>query len=605
MAQLSRAGVESRKRIGGGSGERAEQGAGLVEVGRDPVEPGFRRRGVRVARKLAQCGMGAAGPVGRAAGGRRRMVFQRRGEEGVDVAAGGGVERRPRQPGLAADAGERPAPVGDQIVHGDKGARQAARGALGVQHMPQPEQQAGFQRESVADGERARDLARRAEGYDDARRAFRLRQRVQPERNEPAHARILEREQRRAAEFGLEQGQRLRLKFGGGGAAEPAGRKGAPVVPAAAGGGEQGVVQMHERQGFEIAALVGEIRRQDIVRRGGAGARQHARAGRGAAAVHAQNQNRGAGRCRHFAGFGTGFCRSGQTAVGGCDGAPRQRRRRQPVSDIAVPAHAPIGARLARRGEVLREHRRIVAAILLQDMQTRFGRGYFSFLVAVGWPLSHAAFILGGYLLVNRLAPVGDDPAIFAVTGVLPYILCFYPGRMMPFLYLMNRQLLAMPVIRPIHMIVAGFIIEMIIGSIILLLLVAALAMTGVDVWPLDAPQAAAALAATLYLAIGLGAFNVVGTALLGPFYLTFYIVLMIGMYISSGVFIPVWMIPESTRRYLDFNPIFNLVEWLRSAYYASYDPDLVNKPLVLGVATVFLFLGLAGERFLRNKFFT
>ena len=176
---------------------------------------------------------------------------------------------------------------------------------------------------------------------------------------------------------------------------------------------------------------------------------------------------------------------------------------------------------------------------------------------------------------------------------------------MMAASYLMNRQLLAMPVIKPMHLMASGFIIELIIGSIVFLLLVTVLEMGGVNLWPNDVPQAVAALSATFFLALGLGAFNMVCSALFGTFYITFYVLFMAGIYIGSGVYIPAWLIPESTRRYLDYNPLFNLVEWLRSAYYASYDPDLVNKPLVLGTATVALFLGLAGERFLRNKFFT
>ena len=275
------------------------------------------------------------------------------------------------------------------------------------------------------------------------------------------------------------------------------------------------------------------------------------------------------------------------------------------MSDIAAQAHAPIGPSLARRGAVLREHRRIVAAILLQDMQTRFGRGYWSYLVVITWPLAHAGVLLSVYILLNRIAPVGDEPALFALTGVLPYILSLYPGRMMAASYLMNRQLLAMPVIKPMHLMASGFIIELIIGSIVFLLLVTVLEMGGVNLWPNDVPQAVAALSATFFLALGLGAFNMVCSALFGTFYITFYVLFMAGIYIGSGVYIPAWLIPESTRRYLDYNPLFNLVEWLRSAYYASYDPDLVNKPLVLGTATVALFLGLAGERFLRNKFFT
>jgi capsular polysaccharide transport system permease protein len=61
---------------------------------------------------------------------------------------------------------------------------------------------------------------------------------------------------------------------------------------------------------------------------------------------------------------------------------------------------------------------------------------------------------------------------------------------------------------------------------------------------------------------------------------------------------------PETIRDYLDYNPLLHLVEWLRSAYYSSYDEALVDKTLVLGVAASLLALGLAGERFLRGRFY-
>ncbi len=247
---------------------------------------------------------------------------------------------------------------------------------------------------------------------------------------------------------------------------------------------------------------------------------------------------------------------------------------------------------------------RIVGSVILQDMQTRFGRNYFSFLVAVGWPLAHAMFMIGGYLLINKLAPIGDDPAIFIATGALTYVLCFYPGRSISLLYLQQRQLLGMPVIKPIHLIYAGLVIELLTAAIVAIVICSALALTGTDIIPINPTEAASALGATLLLAVGLGVFNVVLVALIGPFYVVVYVMIMVGLYLTAGVFIPIWMVPEPARSVMKFNPLLNLVEWIRSAYYASYDPDLVNKPLVLGTALVALFLGLLGERFLRNKFY-
>ena len=253
----------------------------------------------------------------------------------------------------------------------------------------------------------------------------------------------------------------------------------------------------------------------------------------------------------------------------------------------------------------LAEHKRIIGAILLQDMQTRFGRSYFSYLVAVAWPMSHALFIIGGYILLNKIAPVGDNPTVFALTGTLPYILCLYPGRTMPMIFLQNRQLLNLPVIRPLHIIFSALIIEMLTGFIVLILILAVAVVGDVDIWPRNLEAACTAIFATLCLGLGLGTFNVVCTALFGPFYVIFYIVSMIGVYVSSGITMPSWLISESTRYYLSYNPLFNLVEWLRSAYYASYDPDLIDKSLVFKTAAIALLLGLLGERLLRNKFYT
>lgn len=246
----------------------------------------------------------------------------------------------------------------------------------------------------------------------------------------------------------------------------------------------------------------------------------------------------------------------------------------------------------------------IVGAVLLQDMRTRFGRSYLGYLIALAWPLSHMGFIIAGYLLTTKIAPVGDDPAVFLATGLLPYILCFYPARMMAFAIIQNRQLLNIPILKPVHLIIARSILETLTAVAVAIIFYSVLYIGGVDFMPLDAIDAASAIAASIYLGIGLGFFNVVLCALFGPFTIVFITVLMIGAYIVSGVYVPIWVVPEPTRSYMLFNPLLHLVEWLRSAYFTSYGAQTIDKGLVLAVATAALALGLLGERFLRGKFF-
>lgn len=255
--------------------------------------------------------------------------------------------------------------------------------------------------------------------------------------------------------------------------------------------------------------------------------------------------------------------------------------------------------------EKLRMQGRIVGAVLLQDMRTRFGRSYLSYLIAIAWPLCHILFIMGAYMLVNSLAPVGDDPAVFLATGMLPYILCLYPARQLALALTQNRQLLNIPILRPIHLIAARIVLELTTAALVCIIFYVVLVSSGVDIWPSNVQTAVEALCATLFLAVGLGALNVVLVGLLGQFALIGFILVMVGLYVTSGVYLPMRMVPEPTRSIMTYNPLAHLVEWMRSAYFASYDADAIGKTYVIGIAGVALLLGLLGERFMRNKMLT
>lgn len=246
----------------------------------------------------------------------------------------------------------------------------------------------------------------------------------------------------------------------------------------------------------------------------------------------------------------------------------------------------------------------VVHSVLLMDMRTRFGGNYLGYLLAIGWPLAHLAILEGAYVLRTMIAPIGDSPAMFVGTGVVPYILCVYPGRMMAFAIFQNRQLLNIPVLKPIHLILSRCILEILTASIVLAIFVLSLHLFDVDVVPTDMSIAAMAIGAAIYFGIGVGFLNVVMCAILGQYFVVFFVLVMALLYIFSGVYIPTSTLPESVREFAAYNPLLNIVEWLRSAYYASYDDGLVDKTLVLGVASLCLAFGLIGERLLRGKFF-
>lgn len=272
-----------------------------------------------------------------------------------------------------------------------------------------------------------------------------------------------------------------------------------------------------------------------------------------------------------------------------------QHQTRATVFDLGLSNRSSTAAALSRQG-------RIIFGILLLDMRTRFGKSYASYLIAIAWPLTHMGFLLLGYVLTNRVAPIGDDPTIFIATGLLPYILCFYPARMMALSILQNIQLLNIPIVTPFQVIIARATLECLSAIIVCILFFFVIYISGVGVTPSDPIEAAAAILMAIYLGICLGFFNVVAVAVVGPFYVIIFVLCMIGAYITCGIFIPSSLVPNSVLELMQYNPLFHLVNWLRHAYYDSTAGQEIDKLYVGLVGSCFLFVGLVGERFLRGK---
>lgn len=249
-----------------------------------------------------------------------------------------------------------------------------------------------------------------------------------------------------------------------------------------------------------------------------------------------------------------------------------------------------------------REFCRLMGVVLLQDMRTRYGTSYFGYLIVIAWPLGHTAILLFGYLLRTQIAPVGDSPAMFAMTGVLPYIICLYPARTVQMSIFQNRQLMNIPVIQPLHLIMSRSILAMLNSMIVMFIVMYGMYLAEVEIVPLDVVEASKAIGAAIFLGVGLGIFNVVMVGLMGMTWTFVFLGLIIGLYLTSGVYIPTASFPEELRQWLIYNPLLNIVEWLRSAYYLSYDTSTLNRSIIFIVGGVSLALGLLGERFLRGK---
>jgi len=244
---------------------------------------------------------------------------------------------------------------------------------------------------------------------------------------------------------------------------------------------------------------------------------------------------------------------------------------------------------------------RVIRALILRDMRARFGSGFFSYMVAIFIPLTHLLGLMLVPLLANQIAPLGTDYGLFAATGVLPYILCLYPARMMMLCLVDSAPLMSFPAVKPLDVIWARALLETVVAFTVTLCFVGFLALMDVDFWPSDVAQATAAIFSTIYLGISLGFVGAIVFKLVRA-WMFVQLLIVIVMYLTSSAFILPRILSAEIRNAIWFNPLFHSVEWMRLAYYEAYGEDLLSRAYLLGFSTVLFAAGMLLERLIRGR---
>ena len=250
--------------------------------------------------------------------------------------------------------------------------------------------------------------------------------------------------------------------------------------------------------------------------------------------------------------------------------------------------------------DALREKRNVMTAVILRDMRTRFFNHGLGFLIVSLWPLAHMLILIGIYRMLGRTAPFGDSMPVFFITGLIPSLTFMYVSRFMSLSLILNRPMLAFPVVKVLDIMAARAFLEIIAAFLMLFFVFTILLLSGDDPFPHDPFQAFYAYLALLLLAIGIGSLAGVITMFFS-FFATIYGLTMILVYILSGTLFVAAALPEALVYPLSFNPVLHAVEWMRIAYYEGYSDRILDKEYLIGFGMTSLCLGLLMERMLRR----
>jgi capsular polysaccharide transport system permease protein len=251
-------------------------------------------------------------------------------------------------------------------------------------------------------------------------------------------------------------------------------------------------------------------------------------------------------------------------------------------------------------GQALCAEGRVILAIMLRDVRTRFFGSALGYLVAIAWPLVHMAILMAMFIATGRLAPYGSSLTLFFATGLVPFMSFSYMSRFTMISLVMNKPLLNFPAVKMFDVLMGRGILELLCSCLVAILLLTILWLGGVDVAPQNLVQAAYALGASLLLGLGFGVINAV-IAVGMPSWLTGYSLVIVLVWITSGIMFVPDALPESLKEIVALNPLLHGVEWMRSAYYEAYSTNVLDKAYILCWGAGSLAVGLVSERFLRG----
>jgi capsular polysaccharide transport system permease protein len=203
-------------------------------------------------------------------------------------------------------------------------------------------------------------------------------------------------------------------------------------------------------------------------------------------------------------------------------------------------------------------------------------------------------------LASGRAAPYGENPMIFFATGIIPTLTFIYISRFMSLSLVLNKQMLAFPIVTVTDVLFGRAFLEVIAGCITLATMWIIFISLGLNPYPVDLTQAVFAYLSTVLLAVGVGTVVGVITMYL-PLFATAYALMGIVFYLTSGSLFVVSNLPDQIAVPLSYNPAMQCVEWMRTAYFENYSDRLLSREYLVAFGVVSLFVGLLVERFSRR----
>lgn len=245
---------------------------------------------------------------------------------------------------------------------------------------------------------------------------------------------------------------------------------------------------------------------------------------------------------------------------------------------------------------------RVLFALLVREMATRFGGSWAGYLWALIEPVAFIAILSLIFSQIAHSPPVGRSFPLFYATGYIAFSYYNDMAALTGGAVQVNRPLLRYPVVGPLATVLARFLLQGLTGLAVAAIVFTAILAVFADPVKIQPLPLMAGVALAALLGLGVGLVNCTLFAVSKTWELV-YGVISKPLFLISAVFFAFSSLPAFVREVLWWNPVIHLVGLVRAGFYPTYDSSHVSQIYVLALALGLIVSGMAMMRVSAARF--
>lgn len=252
-------------------------------------------------------------------------------------------------------------------------------------------------------------------------------------------------------------------------------------------------------------------------------------------------------------------------------------------------------------GEQVRNRQRIIYALILRDIRTKYSRSALGYFWAIFEPISHLLTLGVMFAYVNEAPPpVGHSLFEFYCTGLMPYLM---------FAHIQNEvmasrgsagALLMLPRVRTTDIMFSKVGLHLATEVFVGIIVFSAFGLAGFQSLPSNILICLGAIGLMALLGLGVGAINMVIQNFLHSWETLFQMIIRL-LYFASGIYYSPISMPDFVRNILQWNPVLQCVELFRFGFYPEYHPFWLHVQYTVAFVLISLLLGFSLEKVMRR----